>query len=137
MAVQFAGDAGSASRLRFTELAGGDSEVMPGSGLGAKDTATPFDLVHIDLENAAFAPGTFDHQRDQRLFPFAQEAFLRPKKKVLGQLLCDGGTPGCNAAPFLVFLKRLLDALKIKAVMLHEFTVFGSNQCALQMRRDP
>ena len=124
---------GHTGGLVAAEAGGGGLVVAAGGGFGAVDAVAPFDDVQIHLEDAALAPGGFDHQGDDRFLALAEKAAFAGEEQVLGELLADGRAAGDEAAFLQVLFDRLLNALDVEALVFDEFGVLGGDDGALQV----
>ena len=105
-------------------------------GLGAEDALSPFHRVEIHLKDAALVPKRFDHDGDDGLLRLAPGRLGSREKKILCQLLADGGTTGDDFALLLVFFQRFLHAHPVETIVLDKLVVFRRDGSLFQTQGD-
>ena len=105
------------------------------NGLGAKDAGAHLNAVEIHLKDALLGPDEFDEKGVVRLQSLTQPRAGAKGKDILCRLLRNR-TGAAVALPLLALLKRLLNLVKVKTVVLVKKLVLRRNNSCLQVWRN-
>src|SRR5438093_4553657 len=111
---------GEQGRLFLRQFGSRFPEVMARRRLGAENPVAPLRDIQVELQDSFLGEAPLELPSDQRLVRFAQEPFLRRKKEVLRELLCDRAPTALQLPLLPIARDRVLAALPLKPVVLVE-----------------
>ena len=109
---------------------------MPCCRLGAEYTGTELDQIQVKLEYPLFFHPELKHVCYNEFLNFSHVTTASGKKKVFGQLLCNGRTTSDNFSLFAVFFIRFQKRFPLNAFMIGEIRIFGCNHRPFQISRN-
>ena len=120
--------AGEQGRLGQAEFFGVFAEIALRGLLDAVGAGAEIDAVKIELEDLRLGEFALQPDREHRLLQLAVNGALLRQKKILRQLLRDGGGALGHAAVQDIGDERARDAVRIDAVMLIEAAVLDGDE---------
>ena len=127
---------GQPSRLLPAERGCRGVIVKLSRGLGAEDPRAPFDHVEIQLQHAISPQNHDRHGRQRVLEGFSHRVSVGGEKKILDQLLRDGGGATSHFTGIRAILDDLPNLAPINAIVPVEVAVLSRDHRVLERRRD-